>query len=59
MFVCLYWLVNAIAWAPHTLGLMLGAASADGSISIHAYQGFSVAFLSFVLLPLFSCFFIY
>lgn len=31
--------VNSIAWAPHTLGLVLGAASADGTVSVHSYIG--------------------
>lgn len=31
--------VNSVAWAPHTLGLILGAASADGTVSVHSYLG--------------------
>lgn len=30
--------VNSVAFAPHELGLMLAAASSDGSISILTYQ---------------------
>jgi protein transport protein SEC13 len=30
--------VNAIAWAPHEYGLILGCASADGTISILTHQ---------------------
>lgn len=30
--------MNSVAFAPHELGLMLAAASSDGSISILTYQ---------------------
>lgn len=31
--------VNAIAWAPHELGLVLAAASSDGSVSVASHKG--------------------
>jgi len=30
--------VNGVAFAPHELGLLLAAASSDGSLSVLAYQ---------------------
>eukprot|EP00735_Rhodelphis_limneticus_P007494 TRINITY_DN2004_c0_g1::TRINITY_DN2004_c0_g1_i1::g.21929::m.21929 TRINITY_DN2004_c0_g1::TRINITY_DN2004_c0_g1_i1::g.21929 ORF type:complete len:326 (+),score=47.80,sp/P55735/SEC13_HUMAN/58.88/3e-119,WD40/PF00400.27/0.067,WD40/PF00400.27/1.5e-10,WD40/PF00400.27/2.7e-05,WD40/PF00400.27/2.4e-05,WD40/PF00400.27/1.9e-09,WD40/PF00400.27/9.5e-06,TFIIIC_delta/PF12657.2/10,TFIIIC_delta/PF12657.2/3.3,TFIIIC_delta/PF12657.2/24,TFIIIC_delta/PF12657.2/0.07,Apc4_WD40/PF12894.2/4.8e+02,Apc4_WD40/PF12894.2/0.26 T len=31
--------VNAVAWAPHELGLAFACASADGHISVHTHRG--------------------
>ena len=30
--------VNSIAWAPHTAGLILAAASSDGFVSVFTYD---------------------
>ena len=31
--------VNSITWAPYEYGLVLAAASSDGTVSIHSHQG--------------------
>lgn len=37
--MCVYCIVNSVAWAPHELGAILACASSDGKISILEYKG--------------------